>query len=483
MFRLKKIFFFLFLISSFSLVASTRTLKSFGAKGNGTNDDSFAIIKGLQECQNGEILDGEGLVYLLENNINLTLKQLKLVNCKFVVGKTYAKQGSFHIISNYITLTNISVDGGRNSVIKDVEKWNVFNTENNTMSICPDRPDFFYLYAMDRLAQVKISQFSIKNLHAFSALTIYTLGKVVLNNLNFENLSYKTFHVYHSIDDGKIFGGETIVNNAFAKNVGILPAKLQIDGKKFDRGSVTMMPQAAFNFIVSFGNYTAHKLTVFNYGSTAVTADRNENFIADSITINNDSKIAFSNNPSGGMWFEKCANATIKNLKIKITSRDKRDLDFDSSAIHIFSADGKVTIDNLIIESGSIASLNKGLRGSLYGKCDILIKNFKLSGNYKSSGAQFALLENSILSTIKIDRLNLESQSVDFYGMQNVIIGEVIGKTGNENLNFLLPLSSSDINENYEVRKTNLKQINVDKKIKKINLTNQGEKPKIKILD
>lgn len=480
--KLKKILFLVFLMTSLCLFANTKTLKSFGAKGNGINDDSVFISKALFSCQNGEILDGQGLVYLIENTIKLNLKQVTLINCKFLLGKTYSKQGNFIITSNNINLKNITVDGGRNTIVKDVEQWRVFTTESNVKSICPSRPDFLCFFAMDKSAQIKVSNFKVKNLHAFSALTIYSLGKVMLSDLNFDNLSYKTFHVYHSADDGKTSGGETVVSNAYAKNVGILPLKLQIDGKKYGRDKIQMMPQGSFNFIVSFGNYTAHNLNVLNYGSTAVTADRNENFIADNITITNSSKFTFSNNPSGGMWFEKCANANIKKLKIKITSRDKRDLGFDSSAIHIFSAGGNVTIDNLTIESGNLACLNKGLRGSLLGKCNVLIKNFKLSGNYKTAGAQFALLDSAILSTVKIDVLNLDSPSVDFYGMQNVVIGEVIGKTGKEHLSFKLPNPTSNI-INYEVKKGNLREININKNVKDVKLMDSGRKPLIKVIN
>lgn len=478
----KTFFCVFFLVTSLSVFATTRTLRSFGAKGNGITEDSAAIRSALLNCQNGEVVDGQGFFYLLEKPIKLTLKKVNLVNCKFVLGKTYDRQGNFIITSNNIILSNISVDGERGNV-KDIEKWNVFTTENNVKSICPDRPDFFYLYAMDTDALIKVNKFTVKNLHAFSALTIYSLGKVILNNLDFENLSYKTFHIYHSIDDGKTFGGETIVSNAFAKDVGILSAKLQIDGNNYDREKLKMMPQGSFNFIVSFGSYTAHNLKVLNYGSTAVTADRNENFTADSVRINNDTSLAFSNNPSGGMWLEKCSNVKVDDLKIKITSRDKRDLDFDSSAMHIFSDGGKVTINNLTIESGKVASLNKGLRGSLLGKCDILIKNFTLRGNYKTSAAQFALLDNSILSSIKIELLNLESQSVDFYGMQKVVIGNVIGKTGNERLSFILPTASSNNNVDYEVQKINLKEISLDKNVKNIKLIDKRVKPLIKIIN
>lgn len=479
----KKISFLIFLISSFCSFANTRTLRSFGAIGNGITDDSVVIHNAILACQYGDILDGEGCVYLLEKTVKLTLKELKLINCKFILGKSYNRQGNFRITSNHVSLTNISVDGGRSGYVKDVEKWNVFTTENNVESISPDRPDFFYFYAMDKSAEIKLKGFRVKNLHAYSALTIYTLGKVSLKDLDFENLSYKTFHVYHSIDNGANYGGQTIVTNAYANNIGIFPPKLQINGKVYTRDKVKMMPQGAFNFIVSFGDYIAHNLKVLNYGSTAVTADRNENFIGDSIVIENNTKLAFSNNPSGGMWFENCGNATIKNIKIKIISRDKRDLNFDSSAMHIFSINGKVTIDDLNIDSGKIASLNKGLRGSFLGKCDVLIKKFTLSGNYKTSPAQFSLLENSVLSTIKIDILNLESKFVEFYGMQKVTIGNVIGKNGDEHLNFMLPTPSSKNDIIYEIKKSNIKEIYVDKNVKNIRLSDIKHKPLIKILN
>lgn len=481
--RLKKIFFFCVVIISACSHASTKTLKSFGANANGIVDDSFVISKALLSCQNGDVVDGEGLVYLLENEVKVSLKQMKLINCKFILGKTYNKQGNFSITSDFVVLDNIFVDGGRNTYVKDIEKWTVFNTENNTKSICPNKPDFFLIYGIDKSSRIELNNFTVQNLHAFSAVTIYSYGKVILSNLNFQNNSYKTFHVYHSTDDGKTNAGETHVSNAYAKNVGILSTNIQIDGKKYNRSQLQMMPQASFNFIVSFGNYYAHNLEVMDYGSTAVTADRNEYFTADSIKIKNNTKFAFSNNPSGGMWFEKCANVEIKKLNIKIVARDKRDSKFDSSAMHIYSVDGKVTIDDLTIESGSEASLNKGLRGSLSGRCDILIKNFKLSGNYKSSGAHFAILDDRILSTINIDRLDLKSENVDFYGIKNVIIGNVNGVTGSENLNFILPFSNDRNNENYEIKKSNLRQININKNVTNIRLNNQKTNSKVRILN
>lgn len=471
---------FILFILSLPTFASTRTLKSFGARGNGLVDDSDAIIRALNYCENGIEINGEGMVYLFQKPIKATIEKLRLINCKFILGKVYSKQGNFNLNCNDVFLSDISVDGGRGTFVDDIEKWKVFSSENNVESICPERPDFFFVNSMNKFAKVEIRNFKVTDLNAFSAITIYTLGIVKMHNLTFSNLCYKTFHIYHSIDDGKTSGGETIVDSAFAKNIGVLPVELYVDGKYYLRSNIKMMPQGSFNFIVSFGNYTASNLKVENYGSTAVTADRNENFVADKISITNSTNLAFSNNPSGAMWLENCKNATIKSIKINIRGRDKRDLNFDSSAMHIFSINGKVTIDTLSIESGDHVCLNKGLRVSIAGKSEISINNLNISGNFKYAGAHFAILDRLVLSTINIGQLNLSSPSMSFYGMKNINIANLNGKSGKEIVSFALP-ATNDNNELYKIRTTNLKSIIIDKNVKNINVMGNGVKPLHKV--
>ncbi len=480
--RLKIMLPFILLISAIPAFASIRSLKSFGAKGDGITDDSEAILKALLFCQNGIEINGEDLTYLVEKPIKASVKQLRLINCKFIAGKSYSRQGNFNLICNDISLQSISVDGGRGTYVTDIERWKVFSTENKIKSICPDRPDYFHFYAMDKAATIEIKNFNVKNLNALSALTIYTLGTVKMKNLVFNNLSYKTFHVYHSIDDGKTTGGETFVENAFAKDIGILPPKLLIKGRYYFRDSIQMMPQGSFNFIVSFGNYTATNVKVENYGSTGMTADRNINFVADKISIVNNTNLTFSNNPSGGMWLENCKNATIKNIKIKISKRDKRDLNFDSSGMHIFSVNGKVTIDSLSIESTGQSCLNKGLRASLAGTNMISIGNFTLSGNFKQDGAHFAILDNAVLSTINIGQVNLFSPSMSFYGIKNINIGHLNGKYGREIVRFALPVLNGN-NESYKIKTTNLKSIIIDKNVKEITINRNGKTPVLEVID
>lgn len=460
------------ILLTFVSYAGTRTLKSFGAKGDGITDDSGAIKQALLFCQNGTTINGQGLTYLFESPIKASLKQFHLVNCKLVLGRTFKKQGYFEITSTDVLLENISIDGGRGTYVKENESWGVFASENKVNSICPSRPDFFLFFGMSKSAKFDVKKMDVKNLHSFSAITIYTLGKVTLSDLKFQNLSYKTFHIYHSNDDGKTTGGLTTVSNAYAKNIGLLPSKLYVDLKLQQRATLKMMPQASFNFIVSFGSYIASNLHVSNYGSTAVTADRNDNFIADSIRIDNSSNTSFSNNPSGGLWLEKCKNVNIKSVNINVSARDKRDLLFDSSAIHIYSVNGRVLINDLWIKCSNIASLNKGLRASLLGKCELNIKNLTLEGVYQSFAGLFSILDDQVSSTINIGNLNLNSKSLGFYGMKNISINKLQGKTGNEAVNFTLP-NGAGSNEAYLINGTNLKSIGINKQVKNIKITGQ----------
>lgn len=60
----------LFAVLTLSLPAAT--LRSFGAKGDGTTDDREAIVKALKESA-GQLLDGEGLIYAVRGSVAATV--------------------------------------------------------------------------------------------------------------------------------------------------------------------------------------------------------------------------------------------------------------------------------------------------------------------------------------------------------------------------------------------------------------------------
>ncbi|MBL3547351.1 hypothetical protein J2787_003071 [Chryseobacterium rhizosphaerae] len=455
---------------------NTKSLNQFGAKGDGITDDSEMIKKAMLESQNGIILDGQNRTYLIAKNIDLDLKSLNLINTKIITGKEYIRQ-SIKINSNNIVLDNISVDGGRNSYKKGYEIWNVFSKENNVESIYPDEPDFFYFTGLDKKANYSISNLSMNNMHASSAITIITYGNVNFKNINFNNLSNKSFHIYHSVDEGKYQSGSTYVINAIANNVGVLSDKVMVNKTVYNRDDLKVMPQASFNFIVSFGNFYFDKLVVNNYGSSGVTSDRNLNFIGDQIIVSNDSDKVFSNNPSGAVWFEDSKNIYVKNISVNIQKRNSKDLQFDSSAVSLFAIDSSVKIDNITIKGNNNKILNKAIKGSFAGKNNVFFGNITIDGNYKQAGALFATVENVPLeSKININKITYKNQTIEFYGMKDVHINEVFGITGKEKLNFKLSKPIRD--ENYTIKNINLNEINVGENVKKVNVTNNSHKIK-----
>lgn len=463
-------------VSLFCNAQITRSLKSFGLKGDGVTDDTNALIKAMVTAQNGTVLDGENFTYLILKPIDLSLQSLVLKNVKFVVNKRFVNQ-TFKISSNNITFDNIFLDGGRGTYKKGYEKWNVFSSENSVESIYPDEPDFFFFVGLDKDANFNITRFTVNNLHAASAITIITFGNVNFKELNFSNLSNKSFHVYHSVDDGKTQSGTTHVSNAKSDNVGLLSEKVMVNNQIYDRASIKYMPQGSFNFIVSFGNYFFDNLYVHNYGSSGVTSDRNLNFIGNYINVVNDCAKTISNNPSGAVWFENTKNVRVDKIDVNILNRDPRDFLFDSSAISLFSVDNIVNIGEINIASPNIPVLNKGFKASLSGNNVISINKLDIKGSYKQAGGIFSTMPNvPIESQINIGTLKYNNnQTFEFYGMKNVSVDEVIGDSGQEKLNFKLPFSIQS-KEKYIINKTNLKQIYLSDHIKKVNIIKPVEK-------
>lgn len=453
---------------SIDLYCSNITLRQFGAKADGIADDTWALKNALIFAQTNHIdIDGEGLKYYISGNLDLKLSYFSLKNCNFITSNDYKNQFTLKVDCSQVSMSRITFDGGRNTYKNQIEEWKDFSKENNVQSIYPTPSDVFYFVALDENATINFDDVSMKNVHASSCITVITYGKVNFETMSFENISNKTFHVYHSINEGKYQHGKTYASNIKSKDVGIIPDRILYNNQTVQNQNLNAMPQASFNFIVSFGEYYLKNAEVVNYGSTGVTSDRNILFQASNIKISNFSNRTFSNNPSGAVWLEATKKSIINNVDIDIQSRDIRDLQFDSSAFALYGVDSEVIIDSLTIKG---KYLNKGFRGSLDGINKICIKKIIIYGEYKQASALFAMMPSTqIQSEVFIGDMILNSGVMEFYGIEKVNINSIFGATGREQINFKLPHTLNG-NESYSIKKHNIPNIYKSKVVKNLKL-------------
>lgn len=454
----------LVLFCNCNCVARTKvlTLRYFGAKGDGKTDDTKALLKALKTAQDMDIvLSGEKLTYVITGEQILSVKKIALKDLTVKIFGNNA-QLALNIVCNRVSIDQIKIIGSRG---QSVEAWKVFGKENNISSIMPSAADVILINATRRDAKINISNVEAINIHARSCITIVTLGAVELSNVSFRNISNKTIHVYHTLDDGKTVGGITHLKNGNAVDVGILPKIILINGKLYHTSAGLYMPQESFNFIVSFGTYYAYNINVTNYGSIGLTADRNEYFEADLVNIKSSSNQTYSNNSSAALWFEACKNVHVISASLSIDDRSLKDLDFDSSALHIFGNNSSVVIDKLMIIGGKKLVLNKGIRGSLAGKNNIKLGNITIQGKYKNAGISFGILDTDNSSAISIENLNLVNNKADFHGVNNIRIAAINGTSKNEEVNFYI-YDRSTGREKLSIGKTNITNFGLSKNIR-----------------
>lgn len=448
---------FLFLFISLEVVAGNITMRMFGAIGDGKTDDTQAFKKALEYCQNtNSVIDGESKTYFVKGRTEVNLIHFSLRNINFVTSSKYSDQFSMKVISNRVDMENVMFDGGRGTYKTELENWKDFAVENNTVSIYPDTQDLFYFVGLTKEAVMNFRNIRMENIHAASCITAVTYGQVFISQLKFKNISNKTFHIYHSADEGKFQSGRTTVEYVEAEDIGILPEKLKINMSEIANRAIKAMPQASFNFIVSFGEYYLKGAKVNNYGSSGITSDRNLTFVGDSLVVSNDSGRTFSNNPSAAIWFEATANICLNRAEISVDKRDPRDLRFDSSAFHIYGVNTKAIVGELYIKGNG---LNKGLRGSFEGINSIRFQNVKIDGVFKQAAALLSAMPGSkIESIIEINKIEVNKGVVEFYGIKDVNIQNFTGITGMEHLNFKLP-ENTNISGRYTVKRTNIRGV------------------------
>ncbi len=443
------------------LSGTTITLRSVGASGDGVTDDTFYLIKALNlAAKSNKNVSGENLKYKFSGTHSMVLKSINLSDLVIVFNDNYSHQFNINITADIVKLSNVSIDGGRGTYNKNIEPWKVFSQENNVASINPVMNPVFFFQSKSKSARFVIKQFNASNIHADACITMYSFGKVSLEKMTFNNVSNKTFHVYHSFNDGKESFGETSVNNATALNVGQLPRIITVDNKIYHINQGKYMPQGSFNFIVSHGNYNAKNMRVTNYGSTGITSDRNANFIGENLVVINTSNNGLSNNPSAAIWFEASANISVDSVQVSIMDRSNLEHSYDNAAVHLYGKNTIAKFGNVDIDSNNDL-LSKGFLGEFKGKNIITIDRLDIRGKYRDKSFFSGTLNADAQYSYTVN--TLKADKVFFYNAKDVTLDNLITEVNKDaEAYFYIDLLNLKNNSNYKVRRTNFDTIKLN---------------------
>jgi len=455
---MKGILTFIALLFITSLFGQNITLRSVGAKGDGKSDDSQYFINAVKIASNkGVFVDGENLTYKLTGSFDLVLKSFYIKNINIVFEANYSNQFNFSSNTNKVNIQNVFIDGGRNTYNLGIESWKVFANENDIESINPDVKPVFFFQSKSKDAHFIIDSLNCNNIHAESVVTFYTFGEVNMSNLSFSNISNKTFHVYHSFDDGITAFGSTTLYNARAVNIGQMVKEILVNSKRYLTSEGRFMAQGSFNFIVSHGNFTVKDIYVENYGSTGFTSDRNFSFNGIDIKIKNLSKQGFSNNPSAGFWIEASKNITVSNLDINIQNRSALDQKFNSSALHFFGKNSNAQFNKVTINSDNKA-IKKGFLGEFLGENNIKISDIRISGDVIENALFSGTLNNDARYNFAIG--NIYADQIFFYNANTVRIEKLNKYSKNvEDLLFYIDIPVLKNKLDYKIENTNFNKV------------------------
>ena len=308
---------------------------SFGALGNGTDDDTAALQTAMDSVAvSGAWLDGNNKTYLITSDIDVDAGAFcRMRNFKFKLGTSYSSQGRFNCDAGSgttamtVALENIVLDGGRGDYKVGNEPWTDTGTDfGGYDTIQPTPSAFFKVNAKNEETMVHVTNCRFENHHGIAAVRVDSYGTTQSSKaacsrtcrsraLQFTRLFLTATTTSPHTRAGPLF------LMCMRKTLDCCRTHLMSGPRRSASRLLLVAPQGSFNFLAIGGEYTLTNAVVKNYASCGVTADRNQKFNASNIIITSDSTQAFSSNPSGAFWIEGCEESNVTNLTVEITAR------------------------------------------------------------------------------------------------------------------------------------------------------------------
>ena len=392
------------------LFEDTINIRWFGAKGDGSNDDTTAIQNAISASKDVFFPDGN---YLITGQITLS-KDLKIRGGRNATIKKSVNGDiffTFFYTSGFsLDIAGISFDGGLDA---SKSYWKQEAPNSLSQYRCSVDKASTFIYA-ENAPFLSVNNCRFSSIHG-NGIYVASVGEVNVTDSTFSNMETDAAIKHWT-------SGVLRVDNCTFKEMGSLPASFFVNGvlQAFDQANkyFTTFGDAIACFT---GNLFVSNCFFRNIERLAVAHDLNENFvesqsvISGNIMIYNSTRLRNSN-PPGGIWCELVKNAIITGNKFQMIARS---LDEGSSfrGIHYTSTyydDCKAIISGNAMEAeGFNSTLSSGVTAAVL----------------KSSGK--VVISDNIIKGPFVNGVEIGSSSQLQVDSSCNITGNIISLTGN----------------------------------------------------
>jgi hypothetical protein len=314
------------------LFEDTVNVKWFGAKGDGSSNDTTAIQNAINASKDVFFPDGN---YLITGQISLS-KDLKIRGGRNATIKKSVNGDiffTFFYTSGFsLDIAGITFDGGLDA---SRSYWKVVAPTSLIQYRCSVDKASTFIYA-ENAPFLSINNCRFNNIHG-DGIYVASVGEVNITDSTFSNMETDAAVKHWT-------AGVLRVDNCTFKEIGSLPASFFVDGvlQAFDQTNkyFTVFGDAIACFT---GNVFVNNCYFRNIERLAVAHDLNTGFaesqsvISDNIIVYNSTRLRNSN-PPGGIWCELVKNAIITGNKFQMTARSLDEVR-TFRGIHFTSAD------------------------------------------------------------------------------------------------------------------------------------------------